>query len=301
MPVQGKVPAVLRSKVPLLRDLHLQRWEIERYQGSLEERINAAIADLQRAKDVHTTKPINPDDLFHVLVGCINPGNRKARHTPLSQPAVRRAMEAFQSVELPGISLESGMFYCNCDEDLYREMLAKFLETKAGTTAEIRTEMEKGDMEAAARIAHSMRSIAASIGAGGLSKAAAGLEKAIDKGEPDSWGDPLETFDHHLGVVICGLEGHLRRETGEEPPVGDGHIDRKAVKGLLDEMCLVLDSDVGRVMRLLKDLRKHLRESRVAREFAQLERKLDEFNIAAARVKLLELAKTLGMAKEELP
>jgi len=207
--------------------------------------------------------------------------------------------EASLPADLPGISLETGLMYCNRNRKLYRDLLINFLERKAGTAEEIKTMMQMGDLSTAGRTAHSMRSSAGIIGAKELSKASAALEKSIDEGG-NSCDKFLKTFKLHLDMVINGLGRFYQKDIPQITSVDTGQIDLVAVKILLNEFSELLDCDIGLAMHKLMELDRHLGQSFVAAEFSLLERNLDEFNIAAAKESLNKLAIVLGIANEDL-
>ena len=139
---------------------------------------------------------------------------RKSRDTSLTPSPIhvmQNSEDVFLPADLPGISLEKGLMYCNGNRKLYRDLLVKFLENRAGTVEGIKTMMQMGDLSTAGRAAHSMKSSAGIIGASELSKASAALEKCIDEGG-DSWDTLLETFNLHLDMVLNGLDRFFRKE-----------------------------------------------------------------------------------------
>ena len=83
--------------------------------------------------------------------------------------------DVFLPEDLPGISLETGLMYCNNNRKLYRDLLIDFLERRAGTVEKFKTMMQMGDLSSAGRTAHSMKSSAGIIGANELSKASNGI------------------------------------------------------------------------------------------------------------------------------
>lgn len=200
---------------------------------------------------------------------------------------------------MPGISMELGLKRVNNNSRLYRELLIRFLDTKCETGNEIRAGLEQGDTKAAKGIAHSMRSIAGVIGAEELSNAAAVLESAIAAGDREKRENTLEMFEQCLGVVIAGLEAGLGRGTEQEAPSGEHPVNQKVVQGIVEEMAGLLNNDLGRAMRLRDELRGHLAGSNFAREYEQLERQLEVFDIDGAKESLEQLATALGTAGEE--
>jgi len=223
------------------------------------------------------------------------------RSTRPSRPDALPSTDAtyLLGVNLPGISIESGLIRVNGNRRLYRELMASFLNTKRETGHELRAGLEQGDTETAGRIAHSMKSIAGVIGAEELSSAAAALEKVIAAGERSRWESSLEAFEQRLGVVIAGLEECFSRETQREVPADIRPVNREVVQGIVEEMAGLLDRDMGRVMHLRDELHRQLAGSSLAREYRCLEQRLDVFDIDGAKESLEVLAVALEVAGEE--
>ncbi|MFA7059356.1 MAG: Hpt domain-containing protein [Pedobacter sp.] len=200
--------------------------------------------------------------------------------------------------DVPGISIAIGLKRVSGNRELYRELLTMFLNTKRETGHDLRAGLKQADTETAERIAHSIKSIAAVIGAEELSNAAAALEKAIAAGERNRWENTLESFEQCLGVVIAGLEASLGLVAEQEAPVRELPINLEVVQGIVEEMVGLLNSDIGRAMYLRDELCRHLDGSSLALEYRRLKRYLDVFDIDATKESLDELATALRTAGE---
>ena len=96
--------------------------------------------------------------------------------------------------------------------DLYRNVLAKFLQLKSSTAADLRSALERGDLETVERMAHSMISGAATIGARDLSTSALTLEQAIHQMDRLNWEPLVHRFEQDLQIVMDGLRAYLQAE-----------------------------------------------------------------------------------------
>jgi signal transduction histidine kinase/DNA-binding response OmpR family regulator len=157
----------------------------------------------------YVTKPIKPVELYEVLRKWIRPcpsGAPKAM-TVESFPSEAAGHESPAS--LPGISRQEGLEFAMGRQDVYRNVLTKFLELKANTAADLQVALRGGDLEIAGRIAHSMIPGAATIGAKRLSATALALELAIHSGEASTWEPLVSTFERDLREVLAGLRNYL--------------------------------------------------------------------------------------------
>lgn len=73
-------------------------------------------------------------------------------------------------------------------------MLQQFRQDKAGLAEEIRGLVEAGDLDAARRLAHTNKSIAAHLGATQLADSARALEQALNDGDEAAIGHALAEF-----------------------------------------------------------------------------------------------------------
>lgn len=110
------------------------------------------------------------------------------------------------SENLPGIDTAFGRHMCNDNRSLYFDLLHKFHGSKRHVDVNIREYLAAGDISAAGRTAHSMKSVAASLGAMDLSVAARLLEEAITDNINDRLEVRLKGFSHALSIVISGLD-----------------------------------------------------------------------------------------------
>ena len=229
----------------------------------------------------------------------IMPTNRAVAPELVEQGGKPEVGQIILPENLPGISIEIGLSRVNGNRKLYGELLIKFLNTKRETGNELRAGLEQGDTETAARLAHSMKSIAGVIGAVELSNAAAALEKSLAGGERDKRENALEAFVECLRVVISGLEACLGREAELVAPNSNLSVNLVVVQRILEEMAGLLNRDIGRAMHLRDELRRYLEGSRLAMEYRRLERHLDIFDIDGAKESLDELLEALGTVRED--
>ena len=150
--------------------------------------------------------PPNSGVIFHEnnpRLRCLDTGmSNDPRYSPPSPPVDNVSLPP----SLPGISIESGLHMCNGKRSIYLGMLRKFQSSKRDGQNEIRAFLADGDLDSAGRMAHSMKSVAAIIGASDLSAVARALEEAIT----NNLGDQLEAlvarYSHALNLVINGLD-----------------------------------------------------------------------------------------------
>jgi CheY-like chemotaxis protein/HPt (histidine-containing phosphotransfer) domain-containing protein len=176
----------------------------------------------------YLTKPVEPRKLYEVVAqwartgriasdpgngarpGLAAPGSAApgpAAPGPAAPGPAAAGAEALPA-HLPGIDQEAGLRFSGGQPEFYRIVLAKFLGLRAGSARELRDALARGDLEEAERIAHSMKSTAATIGAKDLAQAALALQDAL-RGRA-GWEPLVDPFERELGGVVNGLARHFR-------------------------------------------------------------------------------------------
>ncbi|GLH71739.1 hypothetical protein GETHLI_02410 [Geothrix limicola] len=122
------------------------------------------------------------------------------------QPERRRT----RGMDLAGISKEAGLAHFAA-ESLYERVLGKFLESKSHAAEELRTDLARGDLEAAERVAHSMISAAGIIGALELAAVSQALQDALHGEKATLTEALLSAFERQLETVLEGLKTHFEK------------------------------------------------------------------------------------------
>jgi HPt (histidine-containing phosphotransfer) domain-containing protein len=118
----------------------------------------------------HIAKPIVVDEMFATLARWVKPAGAVTRSAAvagvngLPQPAL--------------IDKAGGLANIGGDDALYRRMLGLFRDTEANFLQRFRAAHAAGDVSAATRAAHDLKSEAGTLGMHSLQEAAAALERA---------------------------------------------------------------------------------------------------------------------------
>jgi len=245
---------------------------------------------LESGMNDFVSKPFEPRELYSVLGKWIRP--------VLGTGAAPRQSGVQPAQEQPVVSVETGLRRCSSWE-FYLKMLNSFLATKSTTAEAIGAELVKGCRDSASRIAHSMKSVAGTIGALELSAAASLLDHAISERDPKA---PLllKQFKRELDRAIAGVQaivgGAQPLETGAEKERRKV-LDSAGVGRLINEIVNNLDSDVGLALRQLETLGRQLAGTEFAWACEQVKRQMDVFDIEKAKASLAKLAESLAVAE----
>lgn len=146
---------------------------------------------LAEGMNEHLTKPIDPD----ALAACL----------------ARWAGEKGSSEEsIPGIDLARGLHLCGGKQTTYTALLQKFANSQADMPQATRQAIADNNYVLSARYAHTLKGVAANLGAETCSRLAAELERAANQG--DSMAhllQLLEPLEKHLIGLIANIEQAL--------------------------------------------------------------------------------------------
>lgn len=97
------------------------------------------------------------------------------------------------------------MSRCFGNAELYERLLKLFLKSQSSNGLGIGEALQRGDLDAAGMLVHSLKSSAGTIGAEGLQQVAAELEAAIKSGDAAQWQVKLAAFERIFEDVMAGL------------------------------------------------------------------------------------------------
>ncbi|MEO5352388.1 MAG: response regulator [Magnetococcus sp. XQGC-1] len=157
------------------RDLPIVAMTAHAMRGDRERSLAAGMND-------HVTKPIDPDQLYTLLLRWIParsvPQQSAEPAPPVVQPAGwnRRQQEWLTEA---GLDWAEGLARVGGNEQVYRQILRRFSQGHQQTVADLRLALERGERMAARRLVHGVRGVAANLGVRQLAAAAGDLEQAI--------------------------------------------------------------------------------------------------------------------------
>lgn len=274
------------------RDLPIIAMTANAMAGDQEKSTTAGMND-------HVTKPIDPDRLFATLAKWISvrrtPGSEIQVHEALPEATARAAPETDPDLpEIAGLDTNGGLLRVAGNKRLYRKLLLQFAEEYAGAAELAGKALADGDAETAGRLAHTVKGVAANLGAGAVQAASAELEKAIR----ESLGPAsIELLRTRLKEVLAPLADRLRTVlTGA--PTGPASIpvpvvDPGRLKAAAAEMLKYLSDFDAAAGDCLETNRELLRLLFKPAEFVQFEKSVGSFAFNDAEAKLSKALKEL--------
>jgi len=135
----------------------------------------------QAGMNAHIGKPINIQELFSVLASWIKPAKPKQLKMELTnQPQETELNTSTSLPDMAGIDIKAGLLLSNGNKELYQRLLFRFREKQSEFKQRFLTYMDKHDILAAQREAHTLKGLSATLAMTELAEQATLLEKACD-------------------------------------------------------------------------------------------------------------------------
>jgi PAS domain S-box-containing protein len=181
--------------------------------ATLEERDHC----LANGMSGHIAKPIDPALLYDAL-------GKIARKSPVPaslETTTKDKAGSATTAELPavdGLDSADGLRRVAGNTRLYMKLLREFASNQADAVEQIRAALAANDAERATRVAHTLKGVAGSLGAGPVQTAAAAVEKLLrDRTGPDATNPALEQLAAVVNPFLTRLRTALTSTTLAEP------------------------------------------------------------------------------------
>jgi len=154
------------------------------------------------------SKPFELAELCEVLARW-----RLVRAQPARPVPASTAHAASTEGGLPGIDVAHGVRHCSGRRSLFDRLLRMFVESQSGAADSIRQALAAGDRKTAERLAHTLKSNAATLGGIELSVAAARVEDILreigEGGGSASCDAAVAVLGERLAEVVGGLNAYF--------------------------------------------------------------------------------------------
>jgi HPt (histidine-containing phosphotransfer) domain-containing protein len=163
---------------------------------------------LQAGMNDHVAKPVDMNNLYQVLSQWVKAKKREIpEHLRIDKNADKTTAHETTTNEaeipaMPDINIEAALSRLNGQTKLYRKLLLKFTDNQAAVITDIKTALDKKDTESAVRLAHTLKGMAGTIGAGKLQVLAGKLETALNHVEEQPIDDLITQTQDRLENTI---------------------------------------------------------------------------------------------------
>jgi signal transduction histidine kinase/DNA-binding response OmpR family regulator len=251
----------------------------------------------------HVAKPIDPDELFTVLLRWIKPrdgSSTTAEHAAPAAASVSTATAAkageTENLTIPGIDTKAALRRAGGNLKRYESLLRKFAQLSAGGVEEIRNALAAGETETAARAAHSIKGSAANLGASEVAEVAAKAESAVLAGQGVE--ETLRSLETSFARTAAAIRTALPSEQTAVGGNGGGSADPATVREPLMRLKALLKNDDGDAADFILDARPGLSRVLSETEMNTLAGHVGNFDFAAALNSLSDIAARLSLKLE---
>jgi HPt (histidine-containing phosphotransfer) domain-containing protein len=260
---------------------------------------NVMAKDISQANQVgmndHIGKPINLSEMFATMAKWFKP---KAPDTQPDQNELQQNKQAagkFNYQDLVNINVEDGLNRTENNHSLYQKLLSKFSQSYRDFEQKINEALNSEDPQAAEREAHSLKGIAANLGAEQLAQQALQLEQRCKEQQLSSTKDDIcqQTLTA-LKQVIDSIEKAASSNAIVDTDNEQG-FDRQQVKQLLNELDSLLADDDTAAADKLNEIYQLLANNKEHVLLNNLSQAIDDFDFDEARQQLASLTKQLQL------
>ena len=209
----------------------------------------------------HLTKPIDPQKLRECLTRWVGKKSSAA-------------------LEIVGVNVVQGLRLCGGSRAFYVSMLRKFLAQTSQVPRQVRDFIAGADVVSATRAAHTLKGVAANLGAQQCSALAAELEASLTQGGSSAQLERLlAPLENHLGELVAQIARALPVEPKQTNAAGDVDVVQlRAVCRNLADLLGASDVESEVVLQQHADLLRRAMGNR----FVLLQHHVQEFEHALA-------------------
>ncbi|THB63788.1 MAG: sensor histidine kinase, partial [Desulfovibrio sp.] len=268
------------------KDLPIIAMTAHALKGDREKCLDAGMND-------YVSKPIDPKLLFSVLSQWVKPSEQAS---PIQPPKAGKdadeSMLLVKQLELPGIDVQEGLFRSNNNAGLYLKLLRSLHRDFSHAMEELDNALVSSDTNEAARIAHSLKGVAANVGATELSAKAAVVEVALSGQDLAREAEQIKDLGSEFQKVMLGLEQGIP-EPQEQAEPGE-LLGRESTAEKILQIRDILDEDLETGRNMLQDILPSLRALVGGDRADAAQEYMDAFDIDGAVQALTEAYEVLG-------
>lgn len=252
----------------------------------------------------YLTKPVNPAELYAALDEWLPGGLAR---NPVREAAGRTSEEAGVAATpapVPGgdrqaVNIKAGLATVGGNEKLYNELLIRFVEHYGQSAVQLRELLARNDYRGAARLAHTVKGVAANLGVERVTELTRRMESSLPGVPPGE--DLLRRFEEAMDEAlerIRQLQSHSRLAvTAGDLRLAEEH--KRALLRLLEELPRRMETDWGGVESALEAFIPLVEGTPYAEDLAGVLAAVNDFNPADMADRVERLRRHLRGEEDE--
>jgi PAS domain S-box-containing protein len=248
---------------------------------------------LQAGLNDYISKPIDIAQLANLLLRWIAPESLQD--------------DAFRQLDIPEtethfpisavLDTEKALARLGNQQALYWRLLKMMRENQSDIGQDIRAVIQDGDFDLAHRHAHSLKGLAASIGANELSEAAKQLEVALSEGET-SLDAQVDTVINLLNIVLEAIDQVLQVSRPSQPVIAPEEVRDTTIDEQIAELITLLEENDAAAVNCIDRLIS-MAKSELQAELQPVQRQIHRYNFENALASLKQFEEKHGMLKKQ--
>ncbi|MEO5353516.1 MAG: response regulator [Magnetococcus sp. XQGC-1] len=278
----------------------IRRQEKNRHLPIIAMTANAMNQDRERCMAAgmndFVAKPFNPDEVYATLAKWIKHDPDRPRMLPVA-PAPVTGESPLPLPRFPGVDTGLGLRQLGSDASLYQNILLKFAHNQADAARQMEEHLCAGEYRTLERAAHTLKGVAATVGAKTLSGLAKTIETlAQQPAELAQFSLPLQELARELEQVVTAIEHwHFSQQTSpaaEENP-DDCDLSASLLLPYFQKAVVLLSTFDASIEKCLQEVAELALSNRQRRQLTTLRNALEQYEFERG----LEILREWGLAE----
>ena len=244
---------------------------------------------LQAGMNDHLSKPVNPEQLYACILKWVGNDDRQEMLSPhISESGLTEQLPNI----LPGLDIYAGVAQLGGNTTLYRKLIIQFGQAQEARIADLRSDLDAGELDQAGRKAHGLKGIAGNLGATTVFALAGELEQACARNcaaDAELLFPMLVERMAELSVAAAILTGG--ETSGQEIATSD--LDTGAILELIRKLGIMVEEHNLAAQKFSELLCDHVAGTELAPQAVALTDSLTQVDFRTAKRRLEELTTSI--------